>query len=109
MNSSKDKKIRTSVIVLLVIVGLSLIPWAFAAFVSLFAFDAPGSEKQLYTWLIVIPVWIYPLLAVGCMTGSIVLKRRNKLCPALVVIAIPLVAIVLWAIFTGIYAGLQPQ
>ena len=109
MDSSKDKKISTSVIVLLVIVGLSLIPWAFAAFVSLFAFDAPGSEKQLSTWLMVAPVWAYPIIAVGCIIGSIILKRKNKLRPALIVIAIPLAAIILWAIFICIYTGLQPR
>jgi len=109
MDNSTDKKISKAQIVLLVIVAVSLIPWAFAAFLSFFAFDAPGSEKDLNVWLMVAPVWAYPLIAAGCMVSSIILKRQNKLMPALVVIIIPLVAIVLWAIFMGVYIGLQPR
>jgi hypothetical protein len=109
MDNDKDKKISTAVIVLLVIVAASLIPWGFAAFLSLFAFDAPGSENQLSTWLMAAPVWAYPVLAVGCIIGSIILKRKNKLLPALIVIAIPLAAAILWAICLGIYICLQPR
>jgi hypothetical protein len=109
MDNRKDKNISTAVIVLLVIVVASLIPWGFASFLSLFAFDAPGSENQPSTWLMVAPVWAYPVLAAGCITGSIILKRKNKLLPALIVIAIPLAAVILWAIFMGIYIGLQPR
>jgi len=104
-----DNKIGTAVTVLLVIVALSLIPWAFAAFTSLFAFDKPVSEKDLSVWLMVAPVWIYPFVAAGGIIGSIVLKRKNKLLPALVVIAIPLAAIILWIICMGIYLGLHPR
>jgi len=109
MNDSKGKKIRTAMTVLLVIVAVSLIPWAFAAYTSLFAFDAPGSEKDLAIWLMVAPVWAYLLIAAACITGSIVLKRQNKPLPALIVIIIPLAAIILWAIFMGLYIGLQPS
>jgi hypothetical protein len=107
MDNSKDRNIGTAVIVLLVIVAASLIPWAFATFLTFFAFDAPGSENQFTTWLMVAPVWAYPVIAAGCIAGSILLKRKNSLLPALIVIAIPLAAIVLWAIFLGIYIGLQ--
>jgi len=109
MDNSKDRKIGTAVSVLLVIVAASLVLWSFAAFVSLFAFDAPGSENQLSTWLMVAPVWAYPVIAAGCIIGSIILKRKNKLLPALIVIAIPLAAVVLCAIFMGIYIGMQPR
>lgn len=109
MDNSKDRNIGTAVIVLIVIVAVSLIPWAFAAFLSFFAFDAPGSENQLSTWLMVAPVWAYPVFAAGCMTGSIILKRKSKLLPALIVVAVPLAAVLLWAIFLGIYIGLQPS
>jgi len=109
MDSSKDNKLNTTLVVMLVIVGISLIPWALAAFTSLFAFDAPGSEKELSIWLMVVPIWIYPVIAVGCMAGSIILMRKTRLRPALIMIAIPLAAIVLWIICTGIYLGLQPR
>jgi hypothetical protein len=109
MDDSKDKKIVTAVTVLLVIVSVSLVPWAFAAFLSLFAFDAPGSEKQLSIWLLAGPVWAYPVIVAGCITGSIILKRKNKPLPALIVIAVPLAAIILWAIFIAIYFSLQSR
>lgn len=109
MDNSKDKNIGIAVIVLLVIVAASLIPWAFAAFLSFFAFDKPGSENEWATWLMVAPVWAYPVIAAGCITASIILKRKNSMLPALIVIAIPLAAVVLWAIFLGIYIGLQPR
>ena len=109
MDNSKDKNIGIAVIVLLVIVAASLIPWAFAAFLSFFAFDKQGSENEWATWLMVAPVWAYPVIAAGCITASIILKRKNSMLPALIVIAIPLAAVVLWAIFLGIYIGLQPR
>jgi hypothetical protein len=109
MDESKNKRIGMWVTALLVIVALSLIPWAFAAYVSLFAFDAPGSEKELSTWLMVAPVWAYPVIAAGCITGSIILRRKNKLLPALIMLIIPLAAVVIWAIFMGIYFGIQAR
>ena len=103
MDDSKDKKIGTAVTVLLVIVACSLVPWSFLAYLSLFAFDAPGSENQLSSWLLAAPVWAYPVIVAGCIAGSIILRRKNKLRPALIVIAIPLAAIVIWAIIIGLY------
>ncbi len=103
--SDKDKNIRTATIVLLVIVAVSLIPWAFAAFMSLFAFDAPGSEKDPSIWMMVAPIWAYPVIAAGCIIASAILYRKNKLIPALIVIAVPLAAIVLYAVIMGIYTA----
>ena len=84
-------------------------PWSFLAFLSLFAFDAPGSENQLSSWLLAGPVWAYPVIAAACIAGSIILKRKNKLRPALIVIAVPLAAIVVWAIFIGLYFSLPSR
>jgi len=109
MENSRDKKIGRATIILLVIVALSLIPWSFAAFVSLFAFDAPGSQNELPVWLMVAPLWAYPVIAASCMIVSIILYKKNKPMPALIVIAIPLVFAVISAIFLGVYVGLQPR
>ncbi|MEI6186249.1 MAG: hypothetical protein WCP43_03490 [Dehalococcoidia bacterium] len=109
MDEGKDKKTGTAVTVLLVIVACSLVPWSFLAFLSLFAFDAPGSENQLSSWLLAGPVWAYPVIAAACIVGSIILKRKNKLRPALIVIAVPLAAIVVWAIFIGLYFSLPSR
>lgn len=109
MDEGKDKKIGTAVTVLLVIVTCSIVPWAFLAFLSLFAFDAPGSQNQLSGWLLAGPVWAYPIIAAGCIAGSSILKRQNKLRPALIVICIPLAAILLWAIFIGLYFSLPSR
>ncbi|MCX5993567.1 MAG: hypothetical protein NT177_05030 [Chloroflexi bacterium] len=109
MDEGKDKKTGTAVTVLLVIVACSLVPWSFLAFLSLFAFDAPGSENQLSSWLLAGPVWAYPVIAAACIFGSIILKRKNKLRPALIVIAVPLAAIVVWTIFIGLYFSLPSR
>lgn len=45
------------------LVRVSFLPWCIVAFVGLMAFDAPGSERDIAVWAVVIPVWIYPLTA----------------------------------------------
>lgn len=101
----KDKNIGTATIVLLVIVMISLIPWAFAAFTSLFAFDKPGSERDPSIWMMVAPIWAYPIIAAGCIIGSVVLYKKNRPLPALIVIAVPLVAIILYTAVAGVYTA----
>ena len=108
MIDKTDSKINKAITVLLVLVVVSLVPWAFAAFISLFAFDAPGSEKQAFTWLLVAPVWAYPVVAIAGLVCAILLKRRNRLRAALTAAVLPLAAIVLWAIILGLYFGLRP-
>ncbi len=104
--SDKDKNIRTATIILLVIVMISLIPWAFAAFTSLFAFDKPGSERDPSIWMMVAPIWAYPIIAAGCIIGSVVLYKKNRPLPALIVIAVPLAAVILYAAVMGIYTAI---
>jgi heme A synthase len=82
---------------------VSLIPWAFVAFTSLFAFDKPGSEKDPSIWMMVAPILAYPLIAASCIIGSVVLYKNNRSLPALIVIAVPLAAIILYAAIAGIY------
>ena len=99
----ENKKIKTATIILLVIVAVSLMPWALAAFTSLFAFDKPGSEKDPSVWMIVAPLLAYGAIAASCLIASVILYSRNKLLPALIVIAVPLAAAILYALIMGIY------
>lgn len=101
----KDKNIGTATIVLLVIVMISLIPWAFVAFTSLFAFDKPGSESDASIWMMVAPIWAYPIIAAGCIIGAVVLYKKNRPLPALIVIAVPLAAVILYAAVMGVYTA----
>jgi ABC-type transport system involved in multi-copper enzyme maturation permease subunit len=103
-----NNKLNKAITVLLILVGCSLVPWSFLAYMALFAFDAPGSENQLTTWLLVAPIWAYPLVAIGGLACAIMLRRRNRLRAALTAAIIPLAAIILWAIIMGLYFTLPP-
>jgi hypothetical protein len=103
--TDKDKNIRTATIILLVIVMVSLIPWAFVAFTSLFAFDRPGSERDASIWMMVAPILAYPIIAASCIIGSVLLYKNNRPLPALIIIAIPLAAVILYAAVMGIYSA----
>jgi hypothetical protein len=103
-----NNKLNKAITVLLIIVGCSLVPWPFLAYLALFAFDAPGSGNQATIWLLAGPVWAYPLVAVGGLICAIILRRRNRLRAALTAAIIPLAAIILWAIIMGLYFTLPP-
>ena len=100
----ENKNIRTATIILLVIVAVSLIPWALAAFTSLFAFDKPGSGKDPSVWMMVAPILAYGAIAAGCILASAILYSKNRPLPALIIIAIPLAAAILYALIMGVYA-----
>ncbi|MBN1689993.1 MAG: hypothetical protein JW901_03115 [Dehalococcoidia bacterium] len=100
----ENKKIKTATIILLVIVMVSLLPWAFAAFTSLFAFDKPGSERDPSVWMIVAPILAYGAIAAGCIIASAILYNKNRPLPALIIIAVPLAAAILYALIMGVYA-----
>ncbi len=99
----ENKKIKTATIILLVIVAVSLMPWSLAAFTSLFAFDKPGSDRDPSIWMMVAPLLSYGAIAAGCLIASVILYSKNKLLPALIVIAIPLAAAILYGLIMGVY------
>ncbi|HTP01490.1 MAG TPA: hypothetical protein VMJ64_08960 [Anaerolineales bacterium] len=72
--------------------------WPFVAFMSVFAFDAPGSAEDPAVWRGVVAVLAYPLLPVLGILGSYFAYRggRKALSYILAVVgALPLLALVL--------------
>ena len=68
----------------------SLLPWLFLLFLTGFFFDAPGAQQELVTWLLAVPIWIYPIPVVACVAVSWVLFWKNKKGLALVTALLPL-------------------
>lgn len=75
------------------------------AFLSMFMFDAPGSENNVALWCIAVPIWCYPLLAGVCILVGFPLKRKGHLRQAIIALAIPLVAATVF--LTGLAAFLM--
>ena len=96
---------RTPYIVLIVIALATLLPWPFIAFTSLFAFDAPGSDKNPANWLLMAPIWIYPVILLGCAGGSWLLYRRKKLSWAIALVSVPLAIVIVYVIAAAVYLG----
>lgn len=90
-------KVKITYMVLMVIALLTLIAWMFVAFISMFAFDAPGSESDPSLWALIVPVWIYPVILLGTAIGSWLFYKRGKLSWAIVLICIPLALVLLYA------------
>lgn len=63
--------------------------WPLLGFVSLFAFDAPGSEKDIRVWAMVAPIWAYPFVAFICSAAAGILKRKGNARGATFLMGIP--------------------
>ncbi len=92
---------RTFLIVTTIIfamVGLLAVP---GSFVSLFAFDAPGSEKNPFLVGAVLCVWSLPVICPLSIVGAWVLHARQKCKAARYVALLPLCSILgfvlMWA------------
>jgi hypothetical protein len=94
---------RTLYIVLVVIALATLLPWPFVAYTSLFAFDAPGSDKDPATLALTVPIWIYPVILLCCAGGSWLMYRRKKLNLAIALACIPLALVILYVAAVSIY------
>ena len=57
----ENKKLKIICIILNTLILLLILPWPLIAFVSLFAFDAPGSDTDPMTWIIFIAINSYPI------------------------------------------------
>ena len=68
------KFMKKVLLVLNVLLPLSLLAWPIALFLSIFMFDAPGSESNWITLLLAYAIWTYPI---GILVGSI-LYWRNR-------------------------------
>lgn len=64
-------------IVVYVLALLTVLAWPFVAFMSVFAFDAPGSAQNPSIWATVIAVLSYPLLPLVGIPGSFFAFRRG--------------------------------
>jgi hypothetical protein len=85
-------------IVVYILALATILAWPFIAFMSVFAFDAPGSAENPAVWTGVILVLAYPLLPLVGVPGSFFAYRKNlkKLAYVLLVIGgVPLVILVI--------------
>ena len=55
----------------------SLLAWPFIGFMSVFAFDAPGSAQDPKVWTIVIVLLSYPVLPVAGVIASVIARLRR--------------------------------
>jgi hypothetical protein len=90
-------------IILVVIALATLLPWPFVAYTSLFAFDAPGSDKDPATLALIVPIWIYPVILLCCAGVSWLMYRRQKLNLAIALACIPLVLVILYVAVAAIF------
>ncbi len=56
----------------------SLGPWYFMAILAIMAFDAPGSERTVFPYLMAVPLWLYPVVALGCSVLAWAHYRRGE-------------------------------
>jgi hypothetical protein len=94
-----------SVIVALVLVGLSLVPWLGAVFVSFFLFDAPDARDNPLITAAATAIWSYPLFALAGIVSGLYFRKRAPQRALLLALSIPgaaaLVATVLVLIALG--------
>jgi len=76
----------------------TILIWPFIAFMSVFAFDAPGTAQDPAVWTGVIAVLSYPLLPLVGVPGSFLTYRKGLRKPAYVLAAIGAVPLVILAI-----------
>jgi len=81
-----------SVIVALVLVGLSLIPWLGAVFISFFLFDAPDAADKPLLAAAALAIWSYPLFAFAGIACGLFLRKRAPQRALLLSMGIPGVA-----------------
>ncbi len=77
----------------------SFLPWLLLFFLSFFFFDAPGSEKEWFPWLLAVPIWLYPFPTIICVLVSWVLFLKRKKAEAVIAASLPLAGA---ALFIGI-------
>ncbi len=68
---------KLQLIIVNVIFGLGILAWPFIFFMSIFLFDAPGSENSLLTLSLAYSIWTYPLFYGAGLIGSIFLYLKQ--------------------------------
>ncbi len=93
-------------VILYILALATILAWPFIAFMSVFAFDAPGSSQDPAVWTGVITVLAYPLLPLIGVLGSFLAYRSGRKILSYILAglgALPLVALIL--IFIAIIVG----
>lgn len=85
-------------IILYVLALATILIWPFIAFMSVFAFDAPGTAQDPAVWTGVIAVLSYPLLPLVGVPGSFLTYRKGLRKAAYVLAAIGAVPLVICVI-----------
>jgi hypothetical protein len=76
------------VILLQLLGGATLIPWAFGAMMSPMLFDSPNSAQKLFPYLIMGGLFLYPILMGGCFWYAWKMEEMTK---SALLSAVPLV------------------
>lgn len=105
VGAARPKK-QWQLIVLGLLYGL-LTPFAlFTAFVSLFAFDTPGSERDLTIWFLALSAWMLPVTlafsCVGCLLCAFLRPSPHQERAAGAFTWLPLLNGLVWAISFGL-------
>src|SRR5512139_3615600 len=85
-------------VILYILALATILAWPFIAFMSAFAFDAPGSSQDSAVWTGVITVLAYPLLPLIGVLGSFLAYRSGRKTLSYILAAVgalPLVALIL--------------
>jgi hypothetical protein len=86
-------------IIIYVLSALTIAGWPFAAFMSVFAFDAPGSAQDPTVWNTVGLVLAYPLLPLVGVPASFFLYRGSRKVLSYVLTAIGAVPLAIFIFF----------
>lgn len=94
-----------SVIVALVLVGLSLVPWCGAVFVSFFLFDAPDAADKPLLGAAALAIWSYPLFAFAGFACGLFFRKRAPQRALVLALCIPGVAALVAAVLVLVALG----
>ena len=98
MQAAKPR-IPVWLIIVYVLSLLTILVWPFIAFMSAFAFDAPGSADDPAVWTGVIAVLSYPVLPLIGMPGSFLFYRASRKIPAYILAGIGAIPLALVLVF----------
>ncbi len=66
----KQKDLKNFIKVINLLITISIVLWVPIAFSTLFFFDAPGSENNLFTQALAGSIWFYPVMAITGIVKS---------------------------------------